>query len=286
MSKINYVGEELLNEFSSEQLDILMSNISIISPIDGCVSPCKLCAFDTPKQINNIMELSFLERILKKYAPVLKKKMFHEYAMDPFSYKDSKNNNLFNLMEIYDQYLNKFPCLKTAMPKGSEELILDITNNYNYSKNKFEITISRHIYNSKIVDDFIEKISHLNNYEYSKENKGKFILNTKKHFLNTDLGKRSILVKDIMPLPIGAAKNKKFTYENKGDVLLYQYSINKGVALLPTGFYNYNPAKPEVQETLKNKITKKTFNPFLYTKQKTSASLYEIDKNKINTFLY
>ena len=140
--KIKSSGElqRKLEEFDSSQLREIFRNVGAIQLTKGCSIGCNWCGIGATKPIRDYIEFSFLEKVVKEFSREIgEARPFLYYASDPFDYEFDDHNYLDvdNLFRSID--CNYFPYISTAVPKGKEDLVVDLLLKIDQEKRKAKI---------------------------------------------------------------------------------------------------------------------------------------------------
>ncbi|MEE9525208.1 MAG: hypothetical protein V3V78_01205 [Candidatus Woesearchaeota archaeon] len=247
--------DDLFKGFSDSQIEKLMENMTIFQPMDWCPSPCNICAYEANKKVGTVMGFEMIEELVKTFADNFNSNKPEDHAYEQLAYMGEDGESYFNILELHDEFLDHTRRIMTAMPKGAGELFLKILNtDFKHNPKMF---VSRHLHNYGVVDPFLESVEASPEF-VSKKDVEKILMVQIEYALQTDLGERKFILEEVMPIPLGAAKDVPVILKEGN--LLYVFCQLKGVAVMPTGFYNYDPMNPSFHSLMESKITPENFN--------------------------
>ena len=118
--------ENVLGQFSDEQLKLIMSNVGAIQLTDGCTLGCSFCGFEALKGVRSYIPPSLLEDLASRFSNELwETGPFLYYASDPFDY-DFEGSNYWDIHQMWTEKVGYSPFISTAVPQGKEKLVLDL----------------------------------------------------------------------------------------------------------------------------------------------------------------
>jgi len=282
--------DDLFLGFSDTQIEELMRNMTIFMSMDYCPSPCDICAFSAKKgNAGTIMDFDLIDELYSTFSHNFNSNKPNEHASDKLGYRGRNGETYANVLELEREYLDHYQGLLTGFPPGAAEVIWQILNMDFVSENHPSEdetaqlvfpNISRHITNQTIVDKFLRSVEQDERF-HRKFRKEKFgpMPDRQIYEVSTTHGIRELRVWEITPLPVGDGKKYIHLLEGKGK-FIYGVCINPGVAVLPTGFYNYDGMHYSYQGILQRKITPENFR--IQKRRHTQLSLVcDIEANTI-----
>jgi len=264
--------DDLFLGFSDRQVEDLMKNMTIFMLMDYCPSPCDICAFSARKsREGTIMDFSLVEELIRSFGSYFDSNNPNWHASDNVAYHGRNDETFANVLELQREHRITYTGVQTAFPPGAEKVLWQMLNmKFVSEKHPDEDEyaqlvvpqISRHKSNKAKIARFLSDLESDERYYRKFVEKGPLDVSPDEliYEVRTDMGIRRLKVIDIPVIPIGDAQ--KYAHEEKGKDgrLLYQICINPGVAVLPTGFYNYTGENFSFPQLLENRITPETFN--------------------------
>ena len=113
---------------------MIAANIGAIELTQGCSIGCYFCGFEAKRGVTGVVAFSALERFLKEYGHLFREgeRINHHlpmlyYATDPLDYQDPKTgHNYRDVLKLFRETTGKCPPTITAVPKGKEELWMEL----------------------------------------------------------------------------------------------------------------------------------------------------------------
>lgn len=256
-----YVSKsELLRGLDDSQLEVLMENLTVFSHMDFCPSPCNICAYEIQKTPGQIMDIELIEFFFQNFSNASREDQPMEYALDPLAYVGRNGETFIDILDLHKKHFDYYPQALTALPTQSEDVILDMIFNYDFSRCEEDTTqavvpnISRHLANATKVDSFVEQIKRHPRFVCDRASAE----NARDYVFSTDFGERIMTVSEVTPIPVG--RGSQYKDETSSGVSVFRFYQRKGVAVLPSGFYNHDPANPDFGSLMKNRITPENFD--------------------------
>jgi hypothetical protein len=130
--------DELFNGLSSNQLDAIGKNLSIVQLTTGCSVGCPHCSVSALKGARRHISWDALNEIIGRWGEhIAEKEISFYHSSDPLDWEDpGKGKNYFDVLQLIDRKLKYDPTTTTAIPKGKEELAKQIW------ESKYEVRIS------------------------------------------------------------------------------------------------------------------------------------------------
>ena len=261
-------AKELFKGFSDTQIEKLMKNMTLFMPMDGCPSPCDICAFSAKKTVDYVMDFSLIKHLYTNFSETFNNNNPDEHANDQLAYHSKKGEDFSDVLRLHKDILNYYPRVFTGFPRGCAQILEKILNmgfvskNHPHENHNFQFVvpaISRHLRNKHLVDKYTATLEASDKFIRKKKNEEEKLKSTS-YFLKTSRGIRELKVREIQILTIGDAKKYLRNPDvHKGGV--YSIDYNPGVAVLPTGFYNfYGGSNYSYNSILKRKITPENFS--------------------------
>ncbi|MFH2028461.1 MAG: hypothetical protein ABIJ08_04950 [Nanoarchaeota archaeon] len=158
--------EQILNQFTRKQLELIMQNIGAIQLTEGCSIGCYFCGFGAEKGVTDYIQFKTLEKLTKRFSEQLhKSKPFLYHASDPFDY-DFDGHNYMDVHDLFKKIGNN-PFISTAVPKGKEDMVLELLLEPPHDDGKFSV-----IWNKSVIDRV--SISNMNSARLEKAIKKRF----------------------------------------------------------------------------------------------------------------
>jgi len=292
MKKKQFVkAKELFAGFSDSQIQELMKNMTIFMPMDGCPSPCSICALQAKKTVDYVMDFSLIKHLYANFSEDFNNSHPSEHANDQLAYYGEKREDFSDVLGLQRDFLNYYPRVWTGFPRGAGNVLKNILEMIFVSENHPGETldsqlvvpaISRNLTNRKLVDKYTAELERSDRFLEKRNNKEPGEIDSTSYFLRTLRGTRELKVREIVAIPIGSAKKYQDNPElSKGGA--YKISISPGVAVLPTGFYEYRGGLDcYYRRILKRKITPEHFDvpkirnimTYIYRDSKTGEVLH------------
>lgn len=118
--------ESIIGQFSNEQIRLIMSNVGAIELTDGCSIGCGFCGFEANKGIRDYIQPEVFRALVKRFKEELREtgpSLY--YASDPFDY-NFEGLTYPDIHQIVLSELGYNPYVSTAVPKGTENLVIDL----------------------------------------------------------------------------------------------------------------------------------------------------------------
>jgi len=283
--------KELFNGFSDSQIQELMKNITIFMPMDGCPSPCGICALQAKKTVNYVMDFSLIKHLYSNFSEDFNNNHPNEHANDQLAYRGENKEDFSDVLELQRDFLNYYPRVWTGFPSRAGSVLKKILEMRFVSENHPGETldsqlvipaISRNLTNRKLVDRYTAELEGSDRFVEKRNNQEPGKIDSTSYFLRTRRGIRELKVREIIAVAVGSAKKYQDNPEiSKGGA--YQIQSYPGVAVLPTGFYEYRGGLDcGYKGILKRKITPEHFDvpkirnllTYLYRDSKTGEVLH------------
>jgi hypothetical protein len=268
--RLRYVKkDDLFMGFSDKQIEELFRNMTIFMYMDGCPSPCDICIFDANKSPKAAMDADFIEELFTTFSDNFDKNKPPEHANDDIAYVGRRGETFEYILELYKKHLHYYPSVETAFPRGAENVLWKILNmgfvsgKHPHDDKHAQLVIpgiSKHPANEKIVEDFLTNLEASSNFVGKDEKKRKsYEVPSWIYRVHTDHGVRELDVDGIRILPINSASKYASLYEGKGLGPIYLTCMRPGVAVTPSGFYNYNGLDFTYPQLMKRRISPDNF---------------------------
>lgn len=258
------------NRFSDSQLETLMENMTIFMPMDGCPSPCNICAYKAKKTVDFAMDVGLIEWFYTNFTDCFNTNQPSEHGNDQLAYRGRDGETFVDILELHKQYLTYYPRVLSGFPHRAGEVLQQIlemqfvSEKHPSDDENAQLVvpgISRHPANQRVVDNFLRGIEKSEGFVLKERTEGETTM-ARGHKLEdtyqikTTKGIREFRVLDIDIATVGNAE--RFVDENTGSRVYV--AERPGIAVLPMGFYNYSASRAYYPDMIKHPITPESFS--------------------------
>jgi len=163
--KLRYVTEsDLLKGFSDTQIQKLFQNMTVFMPMDGCPSPCDICAFEAKKTVEYVMDFPLIDFLYTGFAEDFNRNQPGEHTNDQLAFRGRNGETFTNILGLHRDYHTYYPRVLTAFPRGVLEVLWQVlemqfvNENHPHENEEAQLLIpmiSRHPTNRGLVNRFL-----------------------------------------------------------------------------------------------------------------------------------